>query len=502
MSEEYLSLFISETESYIKQLEKELLVLEKDGKNRNSILEVFRILHTIKGMAQTMGFDELGNLAHSVEDLLTEPKTKGKIDGKTVEFLFIIVDYFSQFLKSVKNNVVAPPVIELLTICEDIKQGKEVTLKKGAVEGEGLGEIRVKMSKIDNLFNLTNELLIIKSRLVKLSSEIKNSELQNISENASRLISALQDEMMRLRMLPLSTVFEFFPRWLRDEAKKQDKEVEFVIIGGELEVDRSIIDILKEPIMHLLRNALDHGIEKKGKITLNATREKEIIRISVSDDGKGIDSEQIRRLIVERNIVDYKTAQTLGVDELYKFLLRPDFSTKRDVSKVSGRGIGLDIVNSFVKELGGRLEIKSEKGKGSTFIIELPISLAVIRALILSMDSQRYALPLNLVQETFYIDDNNIQTVCNHELIKLRNSILPLIRISEKLNCTTKLGKKSVVVVDYEGKKRGFIVDEILSEDEIVVKKTDRFLPSSLYSGCSIYGDGKPILILDPRGFE
>jgi len=228
---------------------------------------------------------------------------------------------------------------------------------------------------------------------------------------------------------------------------------------------------------------------------LSATREKEYIRINVSDDGKGIDSEEIRRLIVERNLVDYNTAQTLELGELYRFLLRPDFSTKKDVSKVSGRGIGLDIVNKFVKDLGGRLEIKSEKGRGSTFIIELPISLAVIRSFILGMDSQRYALPLNYVQETFYIDDKDIQ-------IKLRNNILPLIRLPEKLNCVTKSGKKSVIVVDYEGKKRGFIVDEILNEDEIVVKKTDRFLPSSLYSGCSIYGDGKPILILDPRGFE
>jgi len=502
MLEEYLSLFISETESYIKQLEKDLLTLEKDRKNRDVILEVFRILHTIKGMAQTMGFEELGNLAHSVEDLLTEPKTRGEIDGKTVEFLFIIVDYFSQVLKSIKNNAVLPPANELLTICEEIRQGKEVTLKRGTTEGPELGEIRIKMSKVDNLFNLTNELLIVRSRLVKLSSEIKNSELQNLTESAARLISSLQDEIMRLRMLPLSTVFEFFPRWLRDEAKKQDKEIEFVITGGELEVDRSIIDILKEPVMHLLRNALDHGIEKKGKITLSATREKEFIRISVSDDGKGIDSEEIRRLIVEKNLVDYNTAQSLGAGELYKFLLKPDFSTKKDVSKVSGRGIGLDIVNKFVKDLGGRLEIKSEKGRGSTFIIELPISLAVIRSFILGMDSQRYALPLNYVQETFYIDDKDIQTVYKHELIKLRNNILPLVRIPEKLNCVTKPGKKSVLVVDYEGKKRGFIVDEILNEDEIVVKKTDRFLPSSLFSGCSIYGDGKPILILDPRGFE
>ncbi len=192
----------------------------------------------------------------------------------------------------------------------------------------------------------------------------------------------------------------------------------------------------------------------------------------------------------------------MSKEDLYRFLLRPDFSTKKEVSTVSGRGIGLDIVNSFVKELGGRLEIKSEKGMGSTFTIDLPISLAVIRAFILGTDSQRYALPLNYVHETFYINDEEIQTVCKHEIIKLRNSVLPLVRVSEKLNCTSKPGKKSVIVIDYEGRKMGYIVDEIIDEDEIVVKKADRLLPSSLYSGCSIYGDGKPILILDPRGFE
>jgi two-component system chemotaxis sensor kinase CheA len=500
--EEYLDLFISETESYIKELEKQLLTLEKDNRNNQSILEVFRILHTIKGMAQTMGFEELGNLAHSAEDLLTEPKKTGFIEKRLVDFLFIVSDYLSRFLNCLKNRTELPPAGDLFSACNEIKQGKEPVLKRER-EGIGeLGEIRIKISKIDTLFNLVNELLIIRSRLVKLSAETSNLELQVLSETAGRLISAIQDEMMRLRMLPLSTVFEFFPRWIRDEARKQGKEIEFEITGGEIEVDRSIIDVLKEPVMHLLRNALDHGIEKSGRISLSAVREREFIRISVTDNGKGIDPEEIRRLIVERGLVDQTTAKNFSSDELYRFLLRPDFSTKKDVSTVSGRGIGLDIVNKFVKELGGELEIISEKGKGSTFTIGLPISLAVMRAFILEVDNQRFALPLTYVQETFYIEDKDIQRVYHHELLRLRNQILPLIRIGERLNCVSKKGKKSVIVVNYEDKKRGFIVDEIIDEDEIVVKRIDRLLPSSLYSGCSIYADGKPILILDPRGFD
>ncbi|MEO0185109.1 MAG: chemotaxis protein CheW [candidate division WOR-3 bacterium] len=499
--EEYLDLFISEIESYIRQLDNELLNLEKDNKNHNVILDVFRILHTIKGMAQTMGFEDLGNLAHSVEDLMMEPKTKGEIDKKVVEFLFIVTDYLKTFLQAVRGKNPLPSAKELLQSCQNLKEGREITVGKSTTSQE-MGEIRIKIAKLDTLYNLTNELLIIRARLLKLSSEFPNAELQILSETAARLITELQDEVGRLRMLPLSTVFEFFPRWLRDEARKQNKDIDFVINGGELEVDRSIIDILKEPVMHLLRNALDHGIEKKGRILLSALREREFIRISVTDDGKGIDTEQVRKLAIEKKLIDYEAAQRLTTEDLYKFLLRPDFSTKRDVSTVSGRGIGLDIVHSLIVELGGRLEIKSEKGKGTTFTIDLPISLAVIRAIVFRLNGQRFALPLNYVQESFYLNEEAIQRVYRRAIIRLRDHILPLIRIGEKLNCPVKPGKKSVIVVSIEGIKKGFVIDEIIDEEEIVVKKSDALLPASLYSGCSIYADGKPILILDPRGFE
>lgn len=501
MMEEYLELFISEIESYIKQLDRELLNLEKDNKNHRAILEVFRILHTIKGMAQTMGFEDLGNLTHAIEDLLTEPKAKGEIDERVVDFVFVITDFLRNFIKALKNKSMLPSTEMLLKTCKDIKEGGEVTIKKSMTATQEIGEIKIKMVKLDTLFNLTNELFIIRSRLNKISSEMSNIELQTLSETASRLITILQDEVARLRMLPLATVFEFFPRWLRDEAKRQNKEVDFQIVGGEVEVDRSIIDVLKEPIMHLLRNALDHGIEKSGKIILQATKEREFIRISVIDNGRGIDVEVIRRLIVERKLLDQTTAQKLSTEDLYKFLLRPDFSTKKDVSIVSGRGIGLDIVHSLVGELGGKLEIESEKDKGSKFTIELPISLAVIRVFIFGLDGQRFALPLNYIRESFYIDENSVKRVFKRDLLKLRDDILPLIKIGEKLNLSHKTGKKSVIVVDYEGKKRGFVADEIIDEQELVVKKIDKLLPCSLYSGYSVYADGKPILILDPRGF-
>ncbi len=500
--EEYLDLFISETESYIKQMNAELLKLEVNNKLKNSILEVFRFLHTIKGMAQTMGFDELASVAHRVEDLLGDAKTRGEINQEFVSFLFVVADYIATFLQNLKEKKPLPSSQQILESLENLVQGKAVEITSATTTAREISEIRIKMEKLDKLFNLTNELLIARSRLTKKSLELGDSEMISISETLSRLIATLQDEVMRLRMLPLSTVFDLFPRWLRDEAKRLNKEVDFQISGGELEVDRSIIDVLKEPVMHLLRNALDHGIEKTGRISLCATRERELVRISVIDDGRGIDPEQIRKVATEKGIIDPSLGRSLSRDELFKLLLRPDFSTKRDVSKISGRGIGLDIVYSTVTEIGGRLDISSKKGKGSNFTIELPISLAIQRVMVFAVDGQRFALPLNYIRESFYIDEKTIKTVYKRELIPLREEILPLVRVGERLNCHSKPGRKSVIVVRSRDTERGFVTDEIIGEDEIVVKKLDPFLSGSVYSGCAIYADGKPILLLDPRGFE
>jgi len=500
--ENYLDLFISETEEYIRQLTKGLLVLEADRKNAPSILDAFRVFHTIKGMAQTMGYDELGTLAHRVEDLLGDAKDKGEIAPMTVDFLFQAADFLTLYLAAIKNKSEPPATDDMLDLIGRLQKGETVALTTGEAQTKEISEIRVKMEKLDKLFNLTNELMIAKSRLVKLSQLTQNRDLTGLTETSARLIATLQDEVMRLRMLPLATVFDFFPRWLRDEAKRQEKEVDFEVVGGEIEVDRSIIDILKEPLLHLIRNALDHGIRDRGKITLNAVREREKIRISVIDNGPGIDPELIRQTAVEQGIFTDAEARTLTRNELYRLLTRPNFSTRREVSTLSGRGIGLDIVDSVVTKLGGKLEINSEKGQGSNFTIELPLSLAVVRTMVFRLDGQRFAIPLSYVQETFYSEESSFQTVYHRELFPLRDEILPLVRVGEKLNCPGKAGRKSVIVVQYQDIRRGFITDEIIDEEEIVAKKLDPLIPTAFYSGCSIYSDGSPILILDPRGFE
>ena len=500
--ENYLDLFISEVETYIETLNKNLLKLEKNHEDREAVLEVFRIFHTIKGMSQAMGYDTLGQITHRLEDLISAPKEEGRINPELVDFLFLAVDYLTDFIHALKEKKELPSGTEILEHIEKVARGEMVETLRERHRARSINEIRIKTEKLDRLFNLTNELMIQRSRLLHISQEIGNSELTTVVETSARFISALQDEVMRLRMLPLSTVFDFFPRLIRDEAKRQGKRVNFEIVGADIEVDRSIIDVLKEPLLHLLRNALDHGIEKKGEITLTAVRERERIRISVADNGQGIDLAEVREKAVEKHIITPQEAQELQEKDILRIIIHPDFSTTEKVSTISGRGIGLDVVSAIVDKLGGRFELSTKKGEGTCFTLDLPLSLAIVRAMIFSLDGHRFALPLNYIQETFYAEETSFQTVYHRELYPFRDEILPLIRPGDYLNCTSNRTRKSIIVLQYQGRRRGFVTDEIIDEEEIVVKKLDALASSPYYSGCSIYADGKPILILDPRGFE
>jgi two-component system chemotaxis sensor kinase CheA len=506
--EEYVKLFISEFEQYIKQLNHHLLILERDPHASESIAEIFRIFHTIKGMAQTMGYETLSRISHRTEDILGVAKKQGAVKTQMVNLLFAVVDVLSESAKALQNDTTLPPVDELLDAIDNVQRGKGFKLKKGKISTERLSEVRIEMTKLDTLFNLTNELTISRSRLSALSQEIGDERLASLSETNAWIIASLQDEVMKLRMLPLSSVFEFFPRWFRDESRRMHKDVELVIIGADIEVDRSIIDQLKEPLMHLIRNALDHGIPEKGgdrayqgKIEMKALRERDRILVSVTDNGRGIDVETVKNKAIKEGILSKEEAPHLSEYDVYRLLTHPDFSTRDTVSDISGRGVGLDIVAKTAEKLGGRLDIVSQIGVGTCFTLDLPLSMAIVRAMIVRIDGQRFALPLTCVKETLYLNSTMIRKVYHRELLPLRDEILPLIRLGEHMGCVGSAGRKSLVVVEHAGKRRGFIADSIVDEEEIVVKQLDTLLESPLYSGCSIYADGHPILILDPRGF-
>lgn len=497
-------MFINELLDYVKQLNRLLLKLEKNTCDSRSIIELFRVFHTVKGMSQTMGYSSLAEMSHAAENLLEEAKAQGEIQQQVIEVLLSVTDIFGRSAAALKAKEKLPDARNILGLLEQLENGKELPSYVAEDRREDVSDIRIKVEKLDKLFNLTNELMIMKSRITKISEVSGDMELRKLGDTAARLISTLQDEVTKLRMLPLSTVFDFFPRWFRDEAKRQRKNAELKIIGAEIEVDRSVIDTLKEPLMHLVRNALDHGIQSgtKGNVTLTAVRERERIHISVHDDGMGLDPEFIRRTAVRRKILTEADSRRMPQEDVYRLILRPDFSTRKDVTALSGRGIGLDIVHAAVVKLGGRLQISSQKGTYACFTLELPVSLATVRAMIFKLNGQRFALPLNYVQETFYVSAESLKSVYHRELFPLREELIAVVRLGDRLGCAQNEGRKSLIVVHYGGKKRGFLTDDIIDEDEIVVKSVSTLLEDPAYSGCSIYADGLPILILDPRGLE
>lgn len=502
--ERYLDLFINELLDYVKQLNRLLLKLEKNTHDSHSIIELFRVFHTVKGMSQTMGYNSLVEISHAAENLLEKAKAHGEIQQMVIDALLRVTDLFDRSAASLTAKEKLPDARNILDLLEKLEQGKDLPSYVAAERRGDVSDIRIKVEKLDKLFNLTNELMIMKSRITKISEASSDSELRNLGDTAARLIATLQDEVTKLRMLPLSTVFDFFPRWFRDEAKRQKKNAELKIMGAEIEVDRSVIDTLKEPLMHLVRNALDHGIQRgvKGNVMLSAVREKERIHISVRDDGMGLDPEFIRRTAVSRKILTEADSRRMSQDDVYRLILRPDFSTRKDVTTLSGRGIGLDIVHSAVVKLGGQLRISSQKGMYACFTLELPVSLATVRAIIFKLNGQRFALPLNYVQETFYVSPRSLKSVYHRELFPLREELIAVTRLGDRLGCARKEGRESLIIVQYGGKKRGFIANDIIDEEEIVVKSVSTLLRNPAYSGCSIYADGLPILILDPRGLE
>jgi len=303
-----------------------------------------------------------------------------------------------------------------------------------------------------------------------------------------------------------------FPRFVRDKARELEKDVELVIEGGEIELDRVLLEELREPLLHLVRNSIDHGIEKreervklgkppKGKIKIEFIREKSSVTIVVEDDGRGIDREEIVERAVEKGIISPDKALELSEKEIFDILTIPGFSSKRDVSYISGRGIGLDVVKKFVTRLGGNMDIESKRGKGTKIRMRLPISLAIVRSLVVETGGQRFVVPLIFVQETFEKKREDIKTILSREYIVIRKEVLPLIWLSEKLNISN--GNKdrfSILVVEIDNKKFALGVEKISVQQDIVVKPLDEFLMKLPYvSGGTILWDGKPSLIIDPQ---
>jgi two-component system chemotaxis sensor kinase CheA len=663
---QYLDVFLEESKEHLGSLNQRLLVLEKDPGNINALNEIFRAAHTLKGMSSTMGFDDLADLTHNMENVLSDLKEgilpvnstvidtifqcfdrlqmiidqiettgSGTMDNRnlinilenikagnfetaaTIEqeipsptsvviednssyqepFAFndyditVLKEAASQnfriynikiavdqgcLMKAVRVFMVFKAleedgeVIKSLPPAQDLDEGKfennfeifliskatitdletrlnniseitvlyihEISISSLSTRPDSIEmninrntskhsldtvdsprshkvkqTVRVDIERLDNLMNLVGELVMHKGRLEQIGFSYKIGELNETIEQIDRISTDLQSVVMKVRMVPIEQVFNRFPRMVRDLARDLNKEVDFLIEGKETELDRTVIDEIGDPLVHLLRNAIDHGLEspqerlKKGKVSkgtvlLRARHEGNNVYIEVEDDGGGIDTDRVLAKAVEKGILTSRDAEQLSREEATELLFNSGFSTAQNITDISGRGVGLDVVKNKIESLSGEIFVDSKLGQGTRFRIKLPLTLAIIQALMVSVQDEIYAIPLSSVDETTMITSSDIKMVQNQEVIMLRGSVLPLYRLSDLLSVPGRSEKDDmyVVVVRKAERQIGLVVDSLIGQQEIVIKSLGRLLSGIPgLAGAIVAGDGHVRLILD-----
>ena len=611
----YAALFLAESREHLNACNGALLEWERAPSSVGPVDRLFRAIHTIKGMAATMGYSSVARLAHAGETLLDSLR-KGRVTAGPAVFqlLYRAVDTLGASVESAAKGaegepdtaliaeldyaaatsletgpIPAPPgpVVEepKLRRASDAPRSRPISVvirrgavmrgaraalllrraeKLGAVSGvrppiaqlerdefdgklffrlqtrltdgeiadalrtvgdvdtiefgevveeSGRGpsrQIRVDLGQLDALMKHVGELVVAKNRLGALATESGEPTLLELSGRISRLVSAMQGEVLASRMTPVGEVFERFPRLVRDLSRELGKRIRFDVEGGEIELDRSVLDEIGDPLLHLIRNAADHGIESpeqraaagkpaEGRILLSATRERNSVAIRVTDDGRGID----RKLILAKARQEGATSEEVDLltdDLLVRVLARPGFSTAQTVSGVSGRGVGVDVAMTRVRALGGTLEVRTELGRGSTFLIRVPLTLAIVRALLTEAGGERYAVPLAYVAETVEFDRRSITAVRDREALVVRDHVIPTVHLRDLVSGGngSVSTRQPTVILEIGERRTALVVDSLLGQQDIVVEPFDapRGLPPFV-GGATILADGRPALILD-----
>lgn len=665
---QYLEVFIEESKEHLQACNEKLLELEKNPNDISIVNEIFRSAHTLKGMSATMGYEDLANLTHQMENVLDAIRNeKLTVTSAVFDAVFAAVDDLEEMVFSIaeggdgkkdvstvltmlknienggsnasklaKNQVAATlespsqakqeyddfeftviqqskeqgftayeltinlredcllkaarvfmvfeileqlgeviksvPSVDMLEeekfdsqfsvaivskeFAEDIKlkvmkvseidnvsittiepetmmnqngkdeaatatPKKEEIAKEEKVEKKSVSKqvtttssktIRVNIERLDILMNLFEELVIDRGRLEQISKDLNNSELDETVERMSRISGDLQNIILNMRMVPVETVFNRFPRMIRQLAKDLNKQINLEIIGAETELDRTVIDEIGDPLVHLLRNAIDHGIEmpeerlKKGKpevgnVVLRAYHSGNHVFIEIEDDGAGINRERVLAKAIDRGVVTEQIAATLTDNQVYELIFSSGFSTADKISDISGRGVGLDVVKSTIESLGGTVSIDAEEGKGSLFSIQLPLTLSIISVMLVELQNEKYAIPLSSIIETAVIKKEEILQAHNQKVIDFRGKIVPLVYLTEIFEVPVKNNNDdfvSIIIVRKGEKMAALVVDSFIGQQEIVLKSLGNYLDSVFaISGATILGDGQVALIVD-----
>jgi two-component system chemotaxis sensor kinase CheA len=539
---EFVGYFRDETTALLDSINADLLGLEShlvEGAVDAEIIDgIFRSLHTIKGSAGMLDFTDIQHLAHRLESLVDLLRSKAiGLDEGLLALIFTGRDLLSEAVERAVEGDLAPlPAIEPFladleavtpvlgsavgTLISDVLVPSASAL---ALKPRVNSTIRVDLDRLDALLNLVGELVINRTLIAEIAHELQRTiereargaiplakDLAASASALARITNELQESVMKARMVPIGQVFERFPRTVRDLAKSTGKSINLVLSGVDTDLDKTIVDQIGEPLMHLVRNCVDHGIEmpearalaKKptmATIRLDAYHEGNQVIIEISDDGGGIDLRKIRARGIERGLIESDGAQT--DDELIDLIFTPGFSTAASVSAISGRGVGMDVVKRSVTNLKGVLEVESNFGVGTTFTIRLPLTLAIIRTLLVRSAHRLYAIPLDVVVESQRIPIGEIRTIHGSPVVTLRGRVVPLLYVArefDQVSDPVEEGYQMVVIVSHKGRHVGFVVDAFEGEQEIVIKPLSPIIGEThCIAGATILGNGSIALILD-----
>ena len=551
--------FITEATEHVETAESALLELENRPDDGELINKIFRGFHTIKGMAGFLNLGEIQSLAHSAENLLDRAR-KGQLvlEGDTSDVVFESIDALKKMLSGLQEAVEAggpvAPWSELPVLLEKLHaayEGKAAPAPKPAASSPKPSEteqedrkldqlleepsegrkpkgpnaagthtaeekIKVNTSRLDNLINMTGELVIAQLMVTEAVNSGQSSvhELGRRVVHQGKIVRELQELSMSMRMVPVQGVFQKMARLARDLSRKAAKPVDFVTTGEETELDRTVVDKIADPLIHMVRNSLDHGIEPSedraaagkratGRVELRAYHQAGNIVIEIEDDGKGLDKDRILKKAVDNGVVE--PGQELPDEEIFKLVFHPGLSTAEKVTSVSGRGVGMDVVKKNIEALRGKIEIRSTRGQGTTFTIRLPLTLAVIDGQVVRIGSARYIIPINSIVRSLRPTSQQISTVQGRgELILERGELIPLVRLYDLFGVvptTEDATEALVVVVEEDNKKCCLLVDDLLAQQQVVIKNLgDALGRVKGVSGGAIMGDGKVTLILDVPG--
>ncbi|HLC40572.1 MAG TPA: chemotaxis protein CheA [Methylomirabilota bacterium] len=528
--QEILREFHSEAQEILAGLEEDMVRLEREPSNRELVNRIFRAMHTLKGNSAFLGFTKMTSVTHEAENVLNKIRNGSLVLTETVmDALLASVDVVKALLREIiageDHSVEIDRAVALLQHALNADGSTETegdapamleSSDRGAPDFTEATMIRVEVQRLDHLMNLIGELVIGRNRLHKVRTDIEHRhegdslvvDLTQVSGQINLVSSELQEAVMKARMVPIQNIFNRFPRLVRDLAREREKAVDLVVNGHETELDRSLIEKVWDPLVHLIRNAIDHGLEstaeraaagkpERGQIILAARQEGSHIVISVEDDGRGIDPSRVLAKARRTGLVGQEEA--LSEQEALNLIFAPGFSTKDEVTDVSGRGVGLDVVKTNLKRLNGLIDVTTVKGVGTRFTLKIPLTLAIVQALLIQVAEEVAAFPLALVVETVRLHPGEVRTINGRPVLRIRDQVLPLLWLHDLFSAARPAERRfNAIIVGLAEERVALAVDTLLGQQEVVVKSIGSYLGEIRgIAGATILGDGRVVMILD-----